>query len=64
METNNKMPTDLYKSYGEIFSLKTNATATDPLNSSTMINKLQHVRSLATLDDNKINKLLHALDEL
>lgn len=64
METNDKLPTDLYKSYGEIFSTKTKATTSEPLSSTTMMNKLQYVRSLATLDDNKINNLLHALDEL
>ena len=64
MDTDKKVPADLYKTYGELFSSKTMSTNSEPVNSAYMLNKLQNVRSLATLDDNKINSLLHALDEL
>ena len=64
MDTDKKVPTDLYKTYGELFSTKSASPNTEPVNSAYMMNKLQNVRSLAILDDNKINSLLHALDEL
>ncbi len=64
MDTDKKVPADLYKTYGELFSAKSASPNTEPVNSAYMLNKLQNVRSLATLDDNKINSLLHALDEL
>ena len=64
MESDNKVPNNIYKTYGELFSANTSTGSSEQLNSTSMINKLQNVRSLNTLKDDMILKLLHDLDEL
>ena len=64
METENKVSNDLYKVYGEAFMTKHVASSSDPLQSSTMLSKLNNVIGLASLDDNKINNLLRATDKI
>ena len=64
MESDNKVPNNIYKTYGELFSANTSTNSSEQLNSTSMINKLQNVRSLNTLNDDLILKLLHDLEEL
>lgn len=64
MENENKPSNDLYRSYGELFSTKPTPVSAENPTSSTMFSKLQNVRGLQNLDDNKIHNLLNALDDL
>jgi len=64
MDTEKKIPVDVYKTYGELFGTKTVSQGSEPVNSTTMMSTLQNVRGLGSLDDTKINSLLHAIDDL
>lgn len=64
MDTDKKIPVDVYKTYGELFSTKTVSPNSEPVTSSSMMSTLQNVRGLGALDDTKINSLLHAIDDL
>ena len=64
MDTDNKLSNDLYRSYGELFNIKPATASVENATSSTMFSKLQNVRGLQNLDDNKIHYLLNALDDL
>jgi hypothetical protein len=61
MNSDEKVISDLYRISGEALMPKIQTQAP---NSSNMMNKLQQVKGLAILDDNKINHLLNALDQL
>lgn len=64
MELENKVMNDLYRASGESISPKNVVSNSEPLNPSTMIYKLNSVRSLSELDESKLNSLLRALDEI
>ena len=64
MESDNKVPNNIYKTYGELFISNSSTGNSEQLNSTSMISKLQNVRSLATLKDDTILNLLRDLDEL
>ena len=61
MEPDNKVSNDLYKAYGAVFNTKPPNMSLENPSTSNMLSKLQNVRSLSTLDDNKIHKLLMIL---
>ena len=64
MEIDNKVASDLYRVTSDLVMSKNVTSNVDSLNPSAMINKLRNVRSLSELDESKINKLLHATDEI
>lgn len=60
----NKVVNDLFSSTGESLLSKNTSITSDLPNASSMMFKLNNVRSLSELDESKLNSLLRFADDL